>query len=205
MPRCWPNLRRQWRDHASPSASRLAQTAYARTAAYDAAISTWIAGRDRRGVRRAAGPSPGKLAQTLRYGENPHQAAAFYADGSDRPGVATAPQLQGKELSYNNINDTDAAFELVAEFDPATVRPAPSSSTPTPAAWRAARPCREAYMRAFDCDRTSAFGGIVALNRPLDGPTAAEIVGDLHRGGDRARTPTRTRARSLPRRRTCGC
>ena len=81
----------------------------------------------------------GTLAQTLRYGENPHQRAAFYTDGSDRPGVATAKQLQGKELSYNNINDTDAAFELVSEFLPKDGPPAPSSSTPTPAAWPAAR------------------------------------------------------------------
>ena len=78
----------------------------------------------------------GALIQTMRYGENPHQAAAFYAFPSPRPGVATARQLQGKELSYNNIDDTDAAFELVAEFDPGGQRrPWPSSSTPIPAAW----------------------------------------------------------------------
>ncbi|MCA8883257.1 MAG: bifunctional phosphoribosylaminoimidazolecarboxamide formyltransferase/IMP cyclohydrolase, partial [Rhodobacteraceae bacterium] len=85
---------------------KMAQIAYARTAAYDAAVSTWMA--DALGEpaprRRAIA---GQLAQTLRYGENPHQAAAFYVDGSDRPGVATATQHQGKELSYNNINDTD--------------------------------------------------------------------------------------------------
>ncbi|MEM1350988.1 MAG: bifunctional phosphoribosylaminoimidazolecarboxamide formyltransferase/IMP cyclohydrolase, partial [Pseudomonadota bacterium] len=95
---------------------KLAQTAYARTAGYDTAVSTWMAQHiDATPRRRTFG---GTLAQTLRYGENPHQAAAFYTDDSERPGVATARQHQGKELSYNNINDTDAAFELVSEFDP---------------------------------------------------------------------------------------
>jgi phosphoribosylaminoimidazolecarboxamide formyltransferase / IMP cyclohydrolase len=115
------------------------------------------------------------LAQTLRYGENPHQAAAFYTDGTNRPGVATAKQWQGKELSYNNINDTDAAFELVAEF---------AGKGPACAIIKHANPCgvatgatlAEAYGRAFDCDRTSAFGGIIALNQMLDGPTAEKIV-----------------------------
>ncbi len=154
---------------------RLALTTYARTAAYDAAVSTWLAGAlDQPAPRRRA--FAGTLAQTLRYGENPHQAAAFYRDGGDRPGVATARQLQGKELSYNNINDTDAAFELVAEFDPAT---------PACAIIKHANPCGvatgatllDAYRAAFDCDRVSAFGGIVALNRPLDGATAEAIAG----------------------------
>ncbi|TNE40142.1 MAG: bifunctional phosphoribosylaminoimidazolecarboxamide formyltransferase/IMP cyclohydrolase, partial [Alphaproteobacteria bacterium] len=95
----------------------LAQKAYARTAAYDAAISNWFADEiGEAAPKRKA--FAGTLAQTLRYGENPHQSAAFYLTGEKRPGVATARQLQGKELSYNNINDTDAAFELVAEFDP---------------------------------------------------------------------------------------
>jgi phosphoribosylaminoimidazolecarboxamide formyltransferase / IMP cyclohydrolase len=118
---------------------RLAQTAYARTAAYDAAVSTWMAGAIGEATPRRRAFA-GTLRQTLRYGENPHQGAAFYTDGSARPGVATATQWQGKELSYNNINDTDAAFELVSEFAPADGPPARSSSTPTPAAWRAARP-----------------------------------------------------------------
>jgi phosphoribosylaminoimidazolecarboxamide formyltransferase/IMP cyclohydrolase len=100
-----------------PFRQRLARTAYARTAAYDAAVSSWMAGaQDDATPRRRA--FAGTLKQTMRYGENPHQAAAFYTDGSNRPGVATAVQHQGKELSYNNINDTDAAFELVAEFAP---------------------------------------------------------------------------------------
>jgi phosphoribosylaminoimidazolecarboxamide formyltransferase/IMP cyclohydrolase len=152
---------------------RLAQTAYARTAAYDTAVSTWMAGQTGTPPRRQS--FGGQLAQTLRYGENPHQGAAFYTDGSQRPGVATARQHQGKELSYNNINDTDAAFELVSEFDPA--------QGPACAIIKHANPCgvatgatlREAYGRAFDCDRTSAFGGIIALNQPLDGATAEEI------------------------------
>ncbi|WP_368186041.1 bifunctional phosphoribosylaminoimidazolecarboxamide formyltransferase/IMP cyclohydrolase [Aestuariibius sp. HNIBRBA575] len=154
---------------------KLAQTAYARTAAYDAAVSTWMA--DAIGVetpRRRA--FAGTLAQTLRYGENPHQQAAFYTDGSNRPGVATARQLQGKELSYNNINDTDAAFELVSEFDPA--------NGPACAIIKHANPCgvaqgktlEDAYRKAFDCDRTSAFGGIVALNQKLDADTARAIT-----------------------------
>jgi phosphoribosylaminoimidazolecarboxamide formyltransferase/IMP cyclohydrolase len=154
---------------------RMALTAYSRTAAYDAAVSGWMAGalQDTAPRRRAFA---GTLAQTLRYGENPHQQAAFYVDGSARPGVATARQWQGKELSYNNINDTDAAFELVAEF---------AGEGPACAIIKHANPCgvargatlAEAYQRAYDCDRTSAFGGIVALNAALDGPTAEEIVG----------------------------
>ncbi len=155
---------------------KLAQRAYARTGAYDAAVSTWMADAmgDVAPRRRAFA---GTLEQTLRYGENPHQSAAFYTDGSARPGVATARQIQGKELSYNNINDTDAAFELVAEFDPA--------EGPACAIIKHANPCgvargatlEEAYTRAFDCDRTSAFGGIVALNQPLDEATAKAITG----------------------------
>ncbi|SNT75984.1 bifunctional phosphoribosylaminoimidazolecarboxamide formyltransferase/IMP cyclohydrolase [Paracoccus seriniphilus] len=163
-------------DHTTMAfRQRLAQIAYARTAAYDAAVSTWMAqaiGEETPRRRAFAGT----LAQSLRYGENPHQQAAFYVTGDSRPGVATAQQWQGKELSYNNINDTDAAFELVAEFDPA--------DGPACAIIKHANPCGvargdsaiEAYKRAFDCDTTSAFGGIVALNQPLDGATAEEIV-----------------------------
>jgi phosphoribosylaminoimidazolecarboxamide formyltransferase/IMP cyclohydrolase len=153
---------------------KLALAAYARTAAYDAAVSGWMSGQLEQPFprHRAFG---GLLAQTLRYGENPHQAAAFYTDGSARLGVATARQWQGKELSYNNINDTDAAFELVAEF---------GNDGPTCAIIKHANPCgvgkastlKEAYMRAYVCDQTSAFGGIVALNQTLDADTAEEIV-----------------------------
>ncbi len=155
---------------------RLAQIAYGRTAAYDSAVSAWMAGAIGEAVPRRR-TFAGTLAQSLRYGENPHQAAAFYRDGAARPGVATARQLQGKALSYNNINDTDAAFELVAEFDPA--------DGPAVAIIKHANPCGvargatalDAYRAAYDCDRTSAFGGIVALNGLLDGPTAEEIAG----------------------------
>ncbi|CAM3451904.1 bifunctional phosphoribosylaminoimidazolecarboxamide formyltransferase/IMP cyclohydrolase [Paracoccus nototheniae] len=158
-----------------PFRQRQAQIAYARTAAYDAAVSTWMAEAIGEGSPRRRAFA-GTLAQGLRYGENPHQQAAFYVTGDSRPGVATARQWQGKELSYNNINDTDAAFELVAEFDPA--------QGPACAIIKHANPCGvaqgasplEAYKRAFDCDRTSAFGGIIALNQPLDGATAEEIV-----------------------------
>jgi phosphoribosylaminoimidazolecarboxamide formyltransferase/IMP cyclohydrolase len=154
---------------------RLAQAAYARTAAYDAAVSTWMAGAIGAPMPRRRAFA-GTLRQSLRYGENPHQSAAFYTDGSARPGVATATQWQGKELSYNNINDTDAAFELVSEFAP--------GDGPACAIIKHANPCgvargatlADAYGRAFDCDRTSAFGGIVALNRPLDLATAKAIT-----------------------------
>lgn len=150
----------------------LAQRAYARTAAYDAAISTWFADETNQTWPKRLSFA-GELKQTMRYGENPHQAAAFYVNGDTRPGVANAQQLQGKELSYNNLNDTDAAFELVAEF-----------SGTACAIIKHANPCGvavadnlvEAYKRAYSCDQESAFGGIVALNRPLDLATATEII-----------------------------
>ncbi|WP_375260669.1 bifunctional phosphoribosylaminoimidazolecarboxamide formyltransferase/IMP cyclohydrolase [Palleronia sp.] len=153
----------------------LAQRAYARTAAYDAAVSGWMAGAVGEPTPRRRAIA-GTLKQTMRYGENPHQSAAFYTDGSNRPGVATAMQHQGKELSYNNINDTDAAFELLSEF---------ADAGPTCVIVKHANPCgvaqagtlSEAYARAYDCDRVSAFGGIVALNRPLDEETARAITG----------------------------
>lgn len=150
---------------------RLAGEAYARTAAYDAAIAAWFAGR-----RDEAFPHrltlAGRLRQTLRYGENPHQQAAFYTTGT-RPGVATAEQVQGKELSYNNLNDTDAAFECVAEFDrPAVV----IVKHANPCGVATAAGLAEAWDAALRCDPVSAFGGIVALNRTLDGPAAARIA-----------------------------
>jgi phosphoribosylaminoimidazolecarboxamide formyltransferase/IMP cyclohydrolase len=154
---------------------RLAAKAYARTAAYDAAIANWFADRleDPAPAFRTFG---GRLRQPLRYGENPHQQAAFYADAHPRFGVATAEQLQGLELSYINILDADAAFELVAEFDPA--------AAPAVAIIKHANPCgvatgtsfRDAYLRAVACDPVSRFGGIIALNGALDGATAEEIV-----------------------------
>jgi len=156
----------------------LSAKAFGRTAAYDAAISAWFEGW-RAGAGEAEGARPrvtvsGSLRQALRYGENPHQQAAFYVT-DNRPGVATAKQVQGKELSYNNINDTDAAYELVAEFD---------AATPAVAIIKHANPCgvatgaslKEAYEKAYLCDTVSAFGGIVALNRALDAATADEIA-----------------------------
>ncbi len=151
---------------------RLAATAYARTGAYDAAISQWFAGQVGEAFPRRIAVGA-ELKQTLRYGENPHQQAAFYVTGEKRPGIATAVQLQGKELSYNNLNDTDAAFELAAEFD-----------QPTVAIIKHANPCgvssgatlQEAYERALSCDPVSAFGGIIAVNRKLDVAAAMEMT-----------------------------
>src|SRR5262249_31875619 len=145
-----PELRRQ-----------LAAKAFARTAAYDAAIGTWFASElgERAPTWRAIG---GRLRQEPRHGENPHQGAARYPSG-ERPGVATAVQHQGKELSYNNLNDTDAAFDLVAELDPKV--------SPAVAIIKHANPCgvalgttlAEAYRKALRCDPVSAFGGVIAL------------------------------------------
>ncbi|WP_017931218.1 bifunctional phosphoribosylaminoimidazolecarboxamide formyltransferase/IMP cyclohydrolase [Robiginitomaculum antarcticum] len=157
---------------------KLAAKAYARSAAYDAAIANYLTAQAGVAVPiyRAQG---GTLKQEMRYGENPHQAAAFYADGSHRFGVATATQHQGKALSYNNINDTDAAYELVAEFGDQS-----EGSKPAVAIIKHANPCGvavagsfiDAYKAALACDPVSAFGGIVALNGNLDAQTAKEIV-----------------------------
>ena len=154
---------------------RMAAKAYARTAAYDAAISNWFADTLKNDAPdyRAFG---GRLLQPLRYGENPHQSAAFYKTPGARPGVASARQVQGKELSYNNINDTDAAYECIGEFD--------AKRTPACVIVKHANPCGvaegasllEAYKKALACDSTSAFGGIVALNRTLDADAARAIT-----------------------------
>ncbi len=155
--------------------TRLAAKAYARTGAYDAAISSWFA--EHLGETfPATKVMAGSLKQVLRYGENPHQEAAFYTNSENRPGIATAAQLQGKELSFNNLNDTDAAFELVAEF----------TDAPACVIVKHANPCgvavgdnlTDAYKRALACDTESAFGGIIAFNRALDAATA-ELVADL--------------------------
>jgi phosphoribosylaminoimidazolecarboxamide formyltransferase/IMP cyclohydrolase len=150
----------------------LAAKAYARTAAYDSAIATWFA-------RQQGDTFPERLTlaasrvQVLRYGENPHQKAAFYSDGSQRPGVATARMVQGKELSYNNIGDTEAAYECVAEFaEPAVV------------VIKHANPCgvaigkdqHSAYLKAYACDPVSIYGGIVAVNRTLEAVTAEDLA-----------------------------
>ncbi len=162
-------------DNAVPEALRrsLAAKAFARTAAYDAAISTWFAGALEIPFPERMSLS-GRRAEVLRYGENPHQQAAFYRTGEARAGVATARQAQGKALSYNNLNDTDAAFELVAEF----------TDSPAVAIIKHANPCgvaqagslSAAWDAALACDPVSAFGGIVAVNRSLDGATAEKIA-----------------------------
>ncbi|MCW5774043.1 MAG: bifunctional phosphoribosylaminoimidazolecarboxamide formyltransferase/IMP cyclohydrolase [Rhodospirillaceae bacterium] len=151
---------------------RLAAAAYARTGAYDAAIAQWFA-------RQLGDEFPQRLVfagarrQALRYGENPHQRAAFYTDGSARPGIATAEQLQGKELSFNNLNDADAAYELVAEFDrPAIV----IVKHANPCGVATSDSCADAWDKALACDPVSAFGGIIALNRTLDAAAAAKIA-----------------------------
>jgi phosphoribosylaminoimidazolecarboxamide formyltransferase/IMP cyclohydrolase len=155
----------------------LAAKAFSHTAAYDSMIANWL-DSERGETFPAQRTQSGRLSQTLRYGENPHQTAALYIGGTEdngkpRPGVATARQLQGKELSYNNLNDTDAAFELVAEFD-----------RPAVAIIKHANPCgvsegedlNDAYDRALRCDPVSAFGGIIAVNRTLDAATAVKIA-----------------------------
>src|SRR5689334_19723674 len=154
---------------------RLAAKAYARTAAYDAAISNWFAGALNTEAPdfRAFG---GRLIQALRYGENPHQKAAFYRLPDKRPGVSTFRQLQGKELSYNNINDTDAAFECVAEFDPKRTAACVIVKHANPCGVAEGASLLDAYRKALACDSTSAFGGIVALNRTLDAEAAKAIV-----------------------------
>jgi phosphoribosylaminoimidazolecarboxamide formyltransferase/IMP cyclohydrolase len=154
---------------------RLAQVAFARTAAYDANVSNWLQDElpEPGWPRRRA--FAGTLRGSLRYGENPHQQGAFYVGGEKRYGVATAEQLQGKELSYNNIADTDAAYELVAEL---------GTERPACAIIKHANPCgaalgsslADAYRRALECDPVSAFGGVLAFNAALDGETAQEIA-----------------------------
>lgn len=152
---------------------QLAANVYARTAAYDSLISQWFANWLGDALPRRVTIS-GRQAQSLRYGENPHQIAGFYASAGSRPGVGTARQLQGKALSYNNLNDADAAIELVAEF----------RARPAVAIIKHANPCGvaeagsliEAYRAALACDPVSAFGGIIAVNQPLDAETAEEIA-----------------------------
>ena len=153
---------------------KLAGLAYARTAGYDAAIAGWfaeLAGETFPATLTLAG----ERREVLRYGENPHQRAAFYVGGKMRPGIATAKQLQGKELSFNNLNDTDAAYECVAEF-----------AEPAIAIIKHANPCgvaigadlTDAFKKALACDPVSAYGGILAANRPLDA-ALIEAIGKL--------------------------
>jgi phosphoribosylaminoimidazolecarboxamide formyltransferase / IMP cyclohydrolase len=154
---------------------RLAAKAFARTAAYDAAISNWFANElgERAPGYRAIG---GRLVEELRYGENPHQSAAFYRTGDVRFGVSTARQTQGRQLSYNNINDTDAAYECVAEFDPARTAACAIIKHANPCGVAEGESLLDAYRKALACDPVSAFGGIIALNRKLDADTARAIT-----------------------------
>ena len=153
---------------------KLAGLAFARTAAYDADVSAWFAELEGERFPKSFTVA-GTLKETLRYGENPHQHAAFYLGSAKRPGIATATQLQGKELSFNNLNDTDAAYECVAEF-----------AEPAVAIIKHANPCgvaigtdlRGAFLKALACDPVSAFGGIIAVNRPLDA-AMVEALGKL--------------------------
>jgi phosphoribosylaminoimidazolecarboxamide formyltransferase/IMP cyclohydrolase len=156
---------------------KFAAKAYALTAGYDATIASWFAFADQGQLFPESLSIPLKKADELRYGENPHQKAALYLPtGPSARGIAQAEQLQGKELSYNNYNDADAALELVSEF---------RDGPPTVVIVKHANPCGvasadtliEAYEAAFACDTVSAFGGIIAVNRPLDGPTAEAISG----------------------------
>jgi phosphoribosylaminoimidazolecarboxamide formyltransferase/IMP cyclohydrolase len=156
-----------------PFRKKLAATAFAHTASYDSAVSTWFAAQVGDEYPEVLTVSATKQ-QALRYGENPHQTAAFYVSDRNHPGVANAIQVQGKELSYNNINDTNAAFELVSEF----------TDAPAIAIIKHANPCgvalgpdlATAYRRAFACDTVSPFGGIIACNRPLDAAVAKAIT-----------------------------
>ena len=150
----------------------LAGKAFARTAAYDAAIARWFSAR-------LGEPLPERLTisatrrELMRYGENPHQRAAFYVTDGARPSIAAARQVQGKELSYNNLADADAAFELVSDF-----------SAPAVAIIKHANPCgvavdqdlAAAHAKALACDPESAYGGIIAVNRPLDQAAAEQIA-----------------------------
>jgi phosphoribosylaminoimidazolecarboxamide formyltransferase/IMP cyclohydrolase len=153
---------------------KLAAKAYARTGSYDSAISSWFADQlgetfpDRLNVSA-------QRQETLRYGENPHQEAAFYTTRNPRPGIATATQVQGKALSYNNLNDTDAAYELVAEFDPADAAAVAIIKHANPCGVATGTDLVDAYEKALMCDPVSAFGGIIALNQTLDAATAEEI------------------------------
>ena len=152
---------------------KLAAKTFSMTAYYDSMISNWFHRDQSDHIDNFS--SAGKLSSKLRYGENPHQSAGLYKSSQHRSGIPFATLLQGKELSYNNINDSDAALQLIKEFD---------NNTPSVAIIKHANPCGvasgatlcEAYTKAFSCDTTSAFGGIVALNQKIDKDTATEII-----------------------------
>ncbi|KQV20304.1 phosphoribosylaminoimidazolecarboxamide formyltransferase [Rhizobium sp. Root1203] len=178
-PADYPELLAQLSSDAGQTAyafrQMLAARAFARTAAYDTMISNWFA--DALAIdtprHRVIG---GALKEEMRYGENPHQKAAFYVTGEQRPGVSTAALLQGKQLSYNNINDTDAAYELVAEFLPEKSAACAIIKHANPCGVATGSSLLDAYKRALACDSVSAYGGIIALNQTLDAETAEEII-----------------------------
>ena len=155
--------------------ARFAAKAFARTAAYDAAIAGWFA-------EALDDPAPawrtfsGRLAAALRYGENPHQSAAFYRTAEQRFGVATARQVQGKQLSYNNLNDTDAAYECLGEFDARRGAACVIVKHANPCGVAEGANLLDAYRKALACDPLSAYGGIVAVNQKLDAEAARAIT-----------------------------
>ena len=154
---------------------KLSQNAFSLTANYDAMVSTWM-------LEQAGHIQPRRLSfsaalsQNLRYGENPHQSASFYVDESINTGIGAAYQIQGKELSYNNINDADAALELVNEFTESDGAAAVIIKHANPCGVGVANNLVEAYKAALHCDTTSAFGGIVAVNQIIDEESAREIT-----------------------------
>ncbi|MEB3337477.1 MAG: bifunctional phosphoribosylaminoimidazolecarboxamide formyltransferase/IMP cyclohydrolase [Leptolyngbyaceae bacterium] len=175
-------LRQQGGEPSLAFRRACAQKAFRHTATYDQAIATYLAQQEAEpSVAESALPAHfslvGQQLQTLRYGENPHQAAAWYQTGATPTGWASATQIQGKELSYNNLVDLEAARQVIAEF-------ADPQGSPAAAILKHNNPCGvalgsslvEAYEKAFNADATSAFGGIVALNRPLDGETATALT-----------------------------
>ena len=152
---------------------QLAAKTFLTTAYYDSLISNWFQRNSKEPSEKFS--TAGNLSSTLRYGENPHQSASLYKSSLQQSGIPYATLLQGKELSYNNINDADAALQLIKEFD---------KKIPTVAIIKHANPCGvasgvslcEAYTKAFSCDTTSAFGGIIALNQIIDKDSAVEII-----------------------------
>ncbi|RCL01377.1 MAG: phosphoribosylaminoimidazolecarboxamide formyltransferase / IMP cyclohydrolase [Candidatus Tokpelaia sp. JSC085] len=154
---------------------QLAERAYMRTAAYDVAISKWFS-RKTEILNPMWYTIAGKRHSIMRYGENPHQAAGFYVTGEQRYGVTTAKMVQGKPLSYNNINDADAAFELISEFNPEKAAAVAIIKHANPCGVAEGKSLKEAYLKALVCDPVSAFGGVIALNCSLDAEVAEEIV-----------------------------
>ena len=189
-------------DLSEPTLWRLAKKAFALTAAYDRAISTRLSrvGLDEERGLPAILDIRAPRALDLRYGENPHQSAALYANR--RGGIAGAEQLQGKELSYNNLVDLDAAWQLIREFE----QPASAIIKHTnPCGCAEAATLAESYRRAFEADPVSAYGGVLAFNRTVDEETAREIAKTFHRSHRRAGLRTCGPQRAGGRRRICGC